>query len=236
MNAKFKLLAALVFFAGTLSAQVTLGTIKGSVVDEFSREAIPGSKVWIEGNGNTTKKLVDKDGRFYFKGLKSGIYSVYTTSLMKDTTTVVEVEVSGNQITDIGQLKLYDSGTFKPIEIFAPMIVHKDIPYTKIGISDIKHSSNIRNPLAMISAVDSNIKLQEGTGDVIIRGSRPGDVIYVVDGVKVNGMNGIPGASVGGMMAYTSGVPAKYGDTTGGVIVLETRSYFDLYYAWKARQ
>jgi hypothetical protein len=236
MNAKFKLLAALVFFAGTLSAQVTLGTIKGTVVDDFSRESVPGSKVWIEGHGSTTKKMVENDGKFFFKGLKPGTYSLHTTSMLKDTTSVVEIAVVGGQITDLGQLKLYDDGMLTIVEVFEPMIVHKDIPYTKIGISDIKHSSNIRNPLAMISAVDSNIKLQEGTGEVIIRGSRPGDAIYVVDGVKVDGMNGIPGAAVGNMMAYTSGVPAKYGDTTGGVIVLETRSYFDLYYAWKARQ
>jgi hypothetical protein len=31
------------------------------------------------------------------------------------------------------------------------------------------------------------------------------------------------------MQVYTGGVPAKYGDTTGGVIVVETKSYLEEY-------
>jgi hypothetical protein len=31
------------------------------------------------------------------------------------------------------------------------------------------------------------------------------------------------------MIVYAGGIPAKYGDAMGGVIVLETKSYFDLY-------
>ena len=48
-------------------------------------------------------------------------------------------------------------------------------------------------------------------------------------------MTSVPGVSIGALEAYTGGIPAKYGDTTGGVIVLETKSYFDLYNAWKYR-
>jgi hypothetical protein len=29
-------------------------------------------------------------------------------------------------------------------------------------------------------------------------------------------------------MVYSGAIPAKYGDTTGGVVVMETLSYFDL--------
>jgi outer membrane receptor protein involved in Fe transport len=43
----------------------------------------------------------------------------------------------------------------------------------------------------------------------------------------------VPGSSIGGVTVYTGGIPAKYGDTTGGVIILETKSYFDLYREWK---
>jgi hypothetical protein len=32
------------------------------------------------------------------------------------------------------------------------------------------------------------------------------------------------------MSIYTGGLPAKYGDTTGGVIVIETKSYLEDYY------
>ena len=54
--------------------------------------------------------------------------------------------------------------------------------------------------------------------------------------MKADNISSIPGAALRGLEAYTGGIPAKYGDTTGGVVVLETKGYFDLYYAWKARQ
>jgi hypothetical protein len=41
-----------------------------------------------------------------------------------------------------------------------------------------------------------------------------------------NEMN-IPGRAIGSIIAYSGGIPAKYGDFTGGVVVIETKSYFD---------
>jgi hypothetical protein len=38
------------------------------------------------------------------------------------------------------------------------------------------------------------------------------------------------------MQLYTGGLPAKYGDTLGGVVVMESKSYFDLYRAWQSEQ
>jgi len=35
---------------------------------------------------------------------------------------------------------------------------------------------------------------------------------------------------------YTGGVPAKYGDCTGGVVVIETKNYLSLYQEWLATQ
>lgn len=45
---------------------------------------------------------------------------------------------------------------------------------------------------------------------------------------SITGEIGIPGLAIGAMKVYTGGVPAKYGDVNGGVIVVETKSYFDL--------
>ena len=95
-----------------------------------------------------------------------------------------------------------------------------------------------RSPLkfdqnAMIAAMSSDIKLTED-GDLVFRGSRKGDMIYMMDGIKLTSVSNVPSAAIGGMMVYTGGIPAKYGDTTGGVVVMETKSYFDLYREWKS--
>jgi hypothetical protein len=41
-----------------------------------------------------------------------------------------------------------------------------------------------------------------------------------------------PSMAIGSIMVYTGGVPSKYGDYSGGVVVVETMSYFD----WVAQQ
>ena len=127
-------------------------------------------------------------------------------------------------------------GNLPPVIVYEPLLIPGDIPKIEIRLEDIEHSPYMRDPKALIEKMNSDVQIEEGTSDIIIRGSRPGDAIYYIDGVKTANMSSVPGVAIGGLEAYTGGIPAKYGDTTGGVIVLETKSYFDLYNAWKYRQ
>jgi outer membrane receptor protein involved in Fe transport len=53
---------------------------------------------------------------------------------------------------------------------------------------------------------------------------------YFVDGMKVgSALSGVPNDAINSLSVYTGGLPAKYGDVTGGVVAIETKSYFDLY-------
>ncbi|MCB9223892.1 MAG: carboxypeptidase regulatory-like domain-containing protein [Crocinitomicaceae bacterium] len=238
MKTKMKLFLAGLLFSGAVNAQVTLGTIKGQIFDQEYNSSIPNARVWIEGQGGTNITKADLDGKFKFEALKPGIYNLYSCSLGKDTLTILGVEVRPDHITDLGNQNLVASSKgLPPIVIkYEQKLIEKDVQMLVIKTEDIEHSPNIRNPKELMASMTSDIKIMEGTDEVIIRGSRPGDAIYYVDGVKSQDLNGVPGAGIGSMMSYSGGIPAKYGDTTGGVIVLETKSYFDLYYAWKARQ
>ena len=55
----------------------------------------------------------------------------------------------------------------------------------------------------------------------------------MLEGMKRTQVFNVPSCSIANMMVYTGGIPAKYGDTMGGVIVVETEGYFDLYRDWK---
>ena len=237
MKTKITLIIAAVFCSGMLSAQVSLGTLKGQIVDA-EKKSIPSAKVFLEGQGTVNRKVTDLDGKFAFEALKPGVYIVKAVSMGKDTTTINKVEIKSDGITNLETIALQDNSIMKdPIIIeYKTPLIKKDIAKIEISGADIANSPNIRNPKELFASMNSDIIIQEGTDEMIIRGSRPGDVIYYVDGVKSNDLNGVPGVGIGSMMGYTGGIPAKYGDTTGGVVVLETKSYFDLYYAWKARQ
>lgn len=237
MNTKFKLVIGTIFYAGLLHGQVTLGTLKGKIVDNENK-VIPQAKVWVEGQGSTNRMLCGMDGKFAFQAMKPGVYNVKAVALGKDTTLVNTIQVKPDAITDLGAIALNNKSTGLPpiVIIYEPKLIEKDVAKIEIKTEDIAHSPNIQNPKELFASMNSDIIIPEGTSEMIIRGSRPGDVIYYVDGVKSNDLNGVPGVGIGSMMGYTGGIPAKYGDTTGGVVILETKSYFDLYYAWRAKQ
>ena len=95
----------------------------------------------------------------------------------------------------------------------------------------IEKSPNIRNTANLVRDMSAEIKSSED-GELFFRGSRSNGVIQFVDGIKNTGtLYNLPGRAIGSIAVYTGGIPAKYGDTTSGVIVMVPLSYFDLYYA-----
>ncbi len=233
MKSTILFLFALILSVGT-SAQGALGSIKGKVVDADNEyEPIPYARVWVEVAGSKQIVLCDSTGRFKIDPLNAGIYNLYAKSSGKDTFLITGVEVNRDKITHLEEIALTSTMNIIDVVWTEPLIL-KETGRIEIPLKDIAHSPYIRDPKALFTASNSDVKMVEGTSDLIIRGSRPNDVTYYIDGVKVYNLNGVPGCAIGGMMGYTGGIPARYGDTTGGVVALETKSYFDLYYQWKA--
>jgi outer membrane receptor protein involved in Fe transport len=92
-----------------------------------------------------------------------------------------------------------------------------------------------KNPVALIASSSPDIYKAPNSDELYFRGSRSDAMAYFVDGVKVPGrLSGVPPASIASITMYTGGLPARYGDVTGGVVAIETKSYFDLYMQSKA--
>lgn len=232
-NIKTTLLVLLLGASTMLSAQ-TGGTIKGQVYNADSTETIPFAIVRMEVAGEVVSAKADFDGKYSFYAISSGKYNLSVETTLNGKTTISGVEVASDQIA---QVDIYmTSGVIGGVvEIVwkAPKIDINNV--TKISSAELKHNINIQSPNQMLATKSSEITLTQDN-QLIIRGSRPGDVVYYIDGVKQTSMNGVPGIAIGGMTVYTGGIPAKFGDTTGGVVILETKGYFDLYYAWMASQ
>jgi len=216
---------------GIASAQ-TGGTVMGKLYNSDSTSVIPFSIVRLEAAGETISTVTDINGKYKFSAVKPGI-----CNLKAETASYGKKEVSGVVVTSEGISKVNMYLTKMLDEVIVEWKKPKlDIDNTfKITAQDLVHNINQQSPLDMLANSSSEIT-KTANNELIIRGSRAGDVIYYVDGVKMNTMQSVPGVSIGGMTVFTGGVPAKYGDTTGGVVVLETKSYFDLYYAWKAKK
>ena len=232
------LMTALFLGVGNLlNAQVTTGTIMGKVLEMDSATVMPFARVYIEYQGTKTSVLCDENGRYKMDGLTPGIYFVGATFAGAKQARYGDVPVTPEGITFLDLVMPRDSMLAEvPVFTYRNPLIDINIPKLTISTEDIEHSPYIRNPLTLLSSVSSDVKMEEGSGQILIRGSRPGDAVYYIDGVKLTDMNSVPGVAIGSMEAYTGGIPAKYGDTTGGVVILETKSYFDLYNAWLAGQ
>jgi hypothetical protein len=56
-----------------------------------------------------------------------------------------------------------------------------------------------------------------------IKGSRSDASYYFIDGIKVRGSSNLPKSAIEEVSVITGGVPASYGDITGGIISITTR-------------
>lgn len=214
-------------------AQQGTGTIMGYVYEVDSVTPVPYASVWIDFNGDVIGVKSDFNGKYKLSAIQPGKYNLHSSAIMQGQTEASGVNVYAESIA---KRNLYLPGNDTLITVVVsgdPMIKLEHIQ--TIPLSDIQNSPNIQDPKRMLSNASSEVKVNPN-GELIIRGSRPGDVVYFVDGVKQTNLQGVPGVAINSMSVYTGGIPAKYGDTTGGVVILNTKSYFDLYYAWKARQ
>jgi hypothetical protein len=232
-----KLILAVLAFAsiGMAAAQNMNGEIMGKVIDTVENEPLYGVKVWVEVGDNKLFGLSNFEGRYRISSVPPGTYNVYLT--YKGDTLIVEKQfVKPDGICVLPDLAFSNEFMTRTVTVGPG----SRIQIIEIGNEhmntllpeDIALSVNRQDVAKMIENMSSDIS-RTNNGDFVIRGSRPGDVIFFVDGVKTQNLSSVPGSSIGGVTVYTGGIPAKYGDTTGGVIILETKSYFDLYREWK---
>lgn len=223
------LLAVLIGISSSLAAQS--GTIHGNVFSGENDEPMFAVNVSVIEGSTKTGASTDYDGKFIIKPLNPGIYSIMISFIGYDSIIVRGIKVYSDKITFIDDTKLNPSyNMLKTITI----IDYVDKIIDPEGPSKIKISSDIilktpgpKNPAMLARAYLSDVQIDNN--QMIIRGSRPGSSTVYVDGVRMSSeTTSLPSMAIGSMEMYTGGVPAKYGDVTGGVVILNTKSYFDL--------
>jgi hypothetical protein len=230
--------ALLLFGTSTLFAQANFGTLKGKIVEDETNEPIPGAMVTLEVLGKNMKTITDYDGKFTIKPLNPGTYNLVIASGI-DTLKQNGIQINADKITFVNDLVM-TKGLLKTFEIHTwkeKLIDPEDTKIVTIKAKDIAVLP-VRNNINQIArTMSSEIKVSEDGNEIYFRGSRNGDVMYIIDGVKITGGRPLlPSSSIQAMRVYTGGIPAKYGDVLGGVIMVETKSYFDYYNIWKGEQ
>lgn len=236
---KNTLLLILLFAAGSFVARAQhSGELQGRLVDNAG-EPIPFAAVIAKAGARNFGTSTDEDGRFKIKPLQPGNYTVAFSSVGYVSREMSGVQVDADKIKNMGRLVMQPSTYIiddAVIEVYKDKLIEYDgTTMHVLRAEEIRNSPAARNPAALVASMSSDIFQSPVDGQLYFRGSRGGNVQYFVDGVKMTNTPTIPASGLSSVMVYSGGVPAKFGDCTGGFVVMETKNYADLYNAHMAK-
>jgi len=201
-------------------------SIQGRIYDAKSNEGLPFANVillkdGIQKSGTTT----DLDGNYSFTGFDPGVYDVEAVYVGYPNARMTGVRVSASQSLPLDIKMSAEQG----VDLDVVTVTEYRIPLIKqdetasgntLGGEDIKKlpTRSVTTLIATTAAVSQD---KEGEA-VSFRGAREGDQIVFVDGVRVRG-SAVPAQDIEQIQVITGGVPAAFGDVTGGVTNIVTK-------------
>ena len=222
MLRKLYLLFATILISVVAFAQT--GTLKGTVLDALSGEAVPFANVIIERNGTQTAgTTTDFDGKFTIKPIEPGTYTVKATFVGYQTFVMTGIIISTNKIT-FQDLKLssgIQKGEVVIVEYKKPLIDQDNITGETKTAEEIVAMPT--RSVASVAATTAGIYQRDEGESLNVRGSRSDATDYYIDGIKVRGALGVPQSAIEQITVMTGGLPAQYGDATAGIISITTK-------------
>jgi hypothetical protein len=205
------------------------GEIKGKITEPTGQPAIGAMVRVLSGDNVIAGTTADADGKYSIKPIEAGKYDVvitYPEYLMKR---IRDVEVQDEEAAYV-DVELKIAGLDSVLEIVATYVkpVVDPTTYTMhtVGAEAFNQMAVSRGDLkGAIVAVSSDV-FQDNNGDIFVRGSRSNATGYFIDGEKVIGNFETPALSIQSVTVITGGIPAQYGDLTGGAVIITTKDYF----------
>jgi len=209
----------------TTTAFSQTGTLNGTVKDAATGEGIPFANVIIELNGqNITGGMTDFDGKFSIRPIAAGVYDVKASFIGYQTLQINGVRVMAGRITFQDFALAASVETLQEVEVreYRVPLISKD--QTQSG-GTVTSEEIARMPGRSAEAVAITVGgVYSERGEVgSIRGAREEATVYYIDGVKVRGSTAMPKTATAQIDVITGGIPARYGDVTGGIISVTTK-------------
>lgn len=223
MKKFYSLFSALVLAVAAFSQA---GEISGKVRDENGEGAIGAIVALVDKNGNIKGQgaQVDFDGNYTIKPLDAGKYNLkfqllgYVTIIKEDIVvhsgkpTFLDVKMTpSDKMLDEVVVEAYKVPLIDPAKTTGGTTVTKD-DIAKLGTRNITD----------VAATSAGVFQSDAGKGLNIGGAREDGTEYYIDGVKVIGTPVIPQNAVQELSVLAGGIPARYGDATGGIVNITT--------------
>lgn len=205
------------------------GEIRGRITDEMGQPAIGSMVKVMVANQEVTGTVCDAEGNYSIKPIEAGKYDLLITFPQYKPERVEGVWVRNEEAT-------YIDAELKPYGLDSAVVVRGYVkPVIDVGVVDI-HTIGAEEMARM--AVDrgdiksalvnksSDVYQDPNDGMLYVRGARKEATQYIIDGEKLIGSMEVPATAIQSASIITGGIPAAYGDLTGGVVIITTKDYF----------
>lgn len=201
------------------------GTLNGTVMDATTGEPVPFANVSIEENGNVvTGGMTNFDGKFSIKPIPAGKYTVTASYVGYATLQYNNVQIPGGSITFQNFELSASAEVLAEVEIkeYKVPLISKDQTASGGTVTSEDIAKMPGRSAAAVATTVGGVYSEDGEVGSI-RGARSEGTVYYVDGVKVRGSSSVPKSAIEQVQVITGGLPAQYGDVTGGIISLTTK-------------
>ena len=226
-----RILTLIMVFAVAFSyGQTRPGSIKGTVKDKRTGEVIPFATVIVKDKDVVIATgTTDFDGKYNINPVNAGVYNLTCNFIGYADFNLNGVTVYSGKPKVINFNMTVESTMIQEVTVTA----QEELIETG-KTSDIVSSEEIKNlpyrNLSQIVGTTAGVFQQDGSGSFNVRGSRSSTNVIFIDGVKVRGDVNLPRDAILQTEVITGGVPAQYGDVTGGVISTTTKGPAPYYF------
>jgi outer membrane receptor protein involved in Fe transport len=220
------LLTIAVLLASHMLVFSQAGSLKGKVTNKENNEAIPFANIVVESGGHmVTGGTTDFNGEYHIRPINPGTYDLTISYVGFEPQKIRGVVIKSGQVVFYNiEMKPTQTvmTTFVVTEYVVPLI---DADQTQSGATltseEIKKMPG--RSAASVAATVGGVFADENGNIGGIRGSRSSGTVTYVDGVRVRGSSGVPQSAIDQVTVITGGLPAMYGDATGGIINITTK-------------
>lgn len=221
-----KLLTVLVLLlAANITVLAQSGTLKGKVIDKKTKEPIPFTNIIVEANGTQAGGTTsDFDGNYTIKPLSPAKYNIKASYVGYKPVLIQGVLIKADQITPYNlemESTAIEISTYEVVDYKVPLIdKDKTVSGGTVTAEEI-NKMPVRNASAIATTVGGVFSADGEVGS--IRGQRADGNVTYIDGIRVRGSSSLPESAIEQVSVVLGGIPAQYGDATGGIINVTTK-------------